>query len=285
MTKDVTVVIPAFNSQATISDAINSAKCPSVAKILVIDDGSSDSTAEYARVAGAEVKSIENGGAAKARQYGLGFAQTDFVLFLDADDILFERPFEVLAAEFRTLASAAIGVIGAYESKLPSGAIEVRHPWAQTITLEGLLKKGFACGPPGCALWTREALLKSYSMQPKALNPRYAEDFETLVRLSMNGEIVTSSQIVCQYAEGTGKSAKFPKRSIASANETRIYYSAHVGFTLKPWSRADICALAIQRLSHARMRTNRLAGFALLAVSICISPIFAFSRLRGKSFG
>lgn len=52
----VTVVIPAYNEESTIGDVVHAVRrhVPE-ARVLVIDDGSTDSTAQEARVAGADV--------------------------------------------------------------------------------------------------------------------------------------------------------------------------------------------------------------------------------------
>jgi glycosyltransferase involved in cell wall biosynthesis len=62
----VAVLVPAFNEQRTIG-AVVSGALPHVASVLVVDDGSTDGTAEAARRAGAEVIS-------HARNLGKGCA-------------------------------------------------------------------------------------------------------------------------------------------------------------------------------------------------------------------
>ncbi len=85
----VTVVIPCYNAAAFIARAVDSvlAQDPSAA-LVVIDDGSSDGSAAVLACYGDRivVKSVPNGGAARARNHGLALAATDYVLFLDADD-------------------------------------------------------------------------------------------------------------------------------------------------------------------------------------------------------
>ena len=49
------VIIPAFNSEKTLSECLNALKCQSIKPLetIVIDDGSKDSTIETARKLGA----------------------------------------------------------------------------------------------------------------------------------------------------------------------------------------------------------------------------------------
>jgi glycosyltransferase involved in cell wall biosynthesis len=80
------VVIPAFNEVATVADVVRPALASGVGPVLVVDDGSSDGTAEAASAAGAEVLRLERnlgkGGALAAAAAALG---STVVVLLDAD--------------------------------------------------------------------------------------------------------------------------------------------------------------------------------------------------------
>jgi len=88
----VTVVIPAFNEAETIHAAINSVLQQSFTdfELLIIDDGSSDATADIAakildpRI---QVLSFENKGLAASRNRGIRHAAGELIAFLDADDL------------------------------------------------------------------------------------------------------------------------------------------------------------------------------------------------------
>lgn len=91
----VSVVIPAFNSEKTIERALYSIinqEGEIDFDIIVVDDGSSDSTAE--KVEGFASKNNvfitlfrqKNSGVASARNKGISIAKGDFIAFLDADD-------------------------------------------------------------------------------------------------------------------------------------------------------------------------------------------------------
>lgn len=90
----VTVVIPAFQAAGTIVDAIASvaAQTHPALEIVVIDDGSTDGTADIARSLipsepRLRVHVQPNAGVAAARNAGIAAAKGAFVAFLDADDV------------------------------------------------------------------------------------------------------------------------------------------------------------------------------------------------------
>jgi glycosyltransferase involved in cell wall biosynthesis len=89
----VSVVIPAFNAERTLLDAIESALAQTHEhlEVIVVDDGSRDRTAAIASSAAARDARVRlvrqpNRGVAAARNAGLELARGDFVAPLDADD-------------------------------------------------------------------------------------------------------------------------------------------------------------------------------------------------------
>src|SRR6187549_2424028 len=88
----VSVIIPTYNHARFLSEAINSAKKQDYTKveIIVIDDGSTDDTAELIQgIKGIKYIRQENGGLSAARNTGYIHSRGDFLVFLDADDLLY----------------------------------------------------------------------------------------------------------------------------------------------------------------------------------------------------
>jgi glycosyltransferase involved in cell wall biosynthesis len=83
----VCVIIPAYNEEAAIAEVVAGLRGAAAwAEILVIDDGSTDSTAERAAAAGARVvRHPYNKGNGAAVKTGLREARSEVVLLLDAD--------------------------------------------------------------------------------------------------------------------------------------------------------------------------------------------------------
>jgi glycosyltransferase involved in cell wall biosynthesis len=86
----VAVIIPAFNSEATIKRAVDSAlnqDYPNM-EIIVIDDGSTDNTQSIVQSYPEPVKCLhqENSGPDTARNLGINSTHAEYIAFLDADD-------------------------------------------------------------------------------------------------------------------------------------------------------------------------------------------------------
>lgn len=88
----VSVIIPTYNRASTICAAIDSALAQtySAVEVIVIDDGSTDHTHQLLQSYQQDRKIVylrqDNGGAAAARNRGIGLARGEFIAFLDADD-------------------------------------------------------------------------------------------------------------------------------------------------------------------------------------------------------
>jgi len=91
----VSIVIPCYNSERTILETLHSIADQTYKhyEVVIVNDGSSDNTeriiSEYATLkTNISVFLQENGGQAKARNYGLTVAKGEYIVFVDADDKL-----------------------------------------------------------------------------------------------------------------------------------------------------------------------------------------------------
>lgn len=96
----ISVVIPAYNAQATITKTIESVRQQTYSdlEIIVINDGSSDRTAEIVNnIKEQRIKlfNYPNGGVATARNRGIAKARGEYIAFLDADDFWTEDKLEL----------------------------------------------------------------------------------------------------------------------------------------------------------------------------------------------
>jgi glycosyltransferase involved in cell wall biosynthesis len=86
----ISVLMPVYNTARYIEDAIASilAQTLPATEIVVIDDGSSDGSAEKAEAfSGVVVLRKEHSGIAETLNHGLARVKADYLSFLDADDL------------------------------------------------------------------------------------------------------------------------------------------------------------------------------------------------------
>lgn len=87
----VSVIIPVYNCEKYLAEAIESVLaqtyCP--IEVIVVDDGSTDRTAEVAKQFSKKIRYYyqKNGGIGLARNTGVDVANGQFLAFLDSDDL------------------------------------------------------------------------------------------------------------------------------------------------------------------------------------------------------
>ena len=92
MSGKVSVIIPAYNAEKYLAEAIESVLAQNYCDVecIVVDDGSTDRTAEIVNGFGQQILYVHQNNAERsvARNTGLTMATGEFISFLDADDIL-----------------------------------------------------------------------------------------------------------------------------------------------------------------------------------------------------
>jgi glycosyltransferase involved in cell wall biosynthesis len=114
----VSILVPAFNAEPWLRDALRSAIAQTwePKEIIVVDDGSTDGTLEIARQFESEqlrVVANEHWGAAATRNEALALSKGDYIQYLDADDVLapdkIEKQMKALGESPENLCIAIIG--------------------------------------------------------------------------------------------------------------------------------------------------------------------------------
>ena len=110
MKSGVAVVIPAFNADRYLGDALRSLREQSLQpdEVVVVDDGSTDRTAAIAQQAGATVIRQQQRGPGAARNRGVEATTAPLIAFLDADDWFAPRKLEAQALAMQSSDAPAV---------------------------------------------------------------------------------------------------------------------------------------------------------------------------------
>ncbi len=194
----VSVIIPCYNQARYLPQAIESVRrqtCQPL-ELLVVDDGSTDDTADVAVHLGAQVLGQPNRGVSEARNAGLAVATGQFVVMLDADDELLPEAIArgVDALSSRPDLSAVVGrcqLMDAAGNPLPA----TYHRIDGANLYREWLSKNFVW-TPGAAMFRREALIRAGGF-PAGLGG--AADYAVYLRLARDGAIAYHGQDVVRY--------------------------------------------------------------------------------------
>jgi Glycosyl transferase family 2 len=111
----VSTIIPVHNRPALLREAVASVLAQSYrpVEIIIVDDGSTDTTgreAEALAEAHLEVRVIHrrNGGPGEARETGRQAASGEFIQYLDSDNLLLPRKFELQIGGLRNCSDCAV---------------------------------------------------------------------------------------------------------------------------------------------------------------------------------
>jgi glycosyltransferase involved in cell wall biosynthesis len=154
----IAVVVPCYNASETLDQTLESVRQQDVpVEVVVVDDGSTDASADIARRFSPWARVIEgpNRGVSSARNRGIAETTAEWLVFLDADDLLkpetlrrrlapaLEAEADVIICEYEELIEGAGGVftVGARRRvdwqalrRDPEGAI-ASHVWTTTAAL------------------------------------------------------------------------------------------------------------------------------------------------------
>ena len=210
----VSVVIPVFNGERFIGDAIRSALGQTFRdfEIIVVDDGSIDQTEKIVRQFSDRVAyhRQENRGAAAARNLGVMCASGEWIAFLDADDIWYPQK---LAVQFEAVAmNPAIAFVYSDMDTIDvHEAILQRNFLTTQVTTQvkrrrrkknqDLASLVFGSQPfpyPSTVLLKRELFSQSGGFSP-LFRRNYHEDFDLFARIAHVAPLHFVPQSLVQY--------------------------------------------------------------------------------------
>ncbi len=197
----VSVIIPVFNLEPFISRAVKSVLAqPEVAECIVVDDGSTDNTADVCRALGQNDPRIrvfrhrQNLGVSASRNLGMENASSPYIAFLDADDYYLPNRFAHTRSIFES-DSSVDAVAEACATLNSKGEIMRTTAVDDNISPDELFLHMEPFGKGGhfsvCALTLKRDALNAVGGFNKSLS--LGEDTEWISRLVMRLKVRTAN--------------------------------------------------------------------------------------------
>jgi len=205
MNPAVSVVIPTFNNAPLLRETLDGVRRQTLKdiEVVVIDDGSTDNTAEAVKNYDQEIIYCyqANKGPAAARNRGVNLARGDYIAFCDHDDIWNDRHLEVLLSCFSSHPNTAMAFDNAaYFGDSLEGSEFHLKPEASRSLIYGKVS-------PKVLLWQYPVASMSVVMVKKVvlkntggLNPRIIalDDLHFYLRLATRADVRYVDYVGCQ---------------------------------------------------------------------------------------
>ena len=215
----VSVVIPCYNHAQFLAQAIESvlAQSYSNVEIIVVNDGSTDNTAEVVK-GYTPVRYVyqKNAGRSNARNTGLEQSRGEFLVFLDADDRLLPHALETGVCCMHEHPECAF-VSGHCHTIDSSGAI---LPSPKQLRVEHehylqLLRGGNYIWCPATVLYQRHIFDFVHGFNPAVIP---VEDYELYLRITRNFPVHCHSKVIAEYRQHSSNTS----RDVATMNRAAL---------------------------------------------------------------
>ena len=224
---DVTTIIPVRNRAKYIARALNSVGSQTYqsAEIIVVDDASTDETPDIIIGLAKEIPNIQlinlkqNVGAAEARNVGIRKAKSNFIAFLDLDDIWYPTKIEKQINEFKK--SDKIIAVFSGSRVIYSDRTFAHIPSAE-VTLADLYYSN-KLSTTSSAVISRKALLEVGGFDPTLPS---CQDWDLFIRLAEIGKIRVVQEELIEFLNHDEERISRNRTSILTGHEIvrdRIY--------------------------------------------------------------
>lgn len=192
----VSVIIPAYNCERFVSVAIDSVLAQSYDdyEIIVVNDGSTDSTCKILSGYSSKIKVIDqpNGGPAEARNTGVKHSGGEYLAFLDQDDAWLPDKLKMQVELLEKNAETALAYTDTYvlsdkafesECSMSLRTFRMRRPRRGRV-LEYLLIENFI--PTSSVMVRKKSILRAGTFDPSVVP---SEDYDMWLRIAAEHEI------------------------------------------------------------------------------------------------
>lgn len=275
----VSIIIPAYNAARYVKGAVDSALAqtyPNV-EVIVVDDGSTDNTAEilspYAAAGKIKYVKQENKGLAGARNAGIRVSRGAYVALLDSDDLFLPEKISRQAAALESHPDFGVcycDLIHFADSQKGRRFYHHRYKYPSGDIFPDLLQAQLV-NP--LAVMLRRSVLDAHGLFDESL--RRSEDWEMWLRLSRAGvKFYYLGEPLAQYRIGQGGANLSSLKSEPEMKEKNLEIFEKLGGTLSPleWERygfAHILKKLRWKVVAAYLMAGRKREAVLKARAVC----------------
>lgn len=288
MTPAVSVIVPAHNAAPTLERTLRAALSQTVSdiEVIVVDDGSSDGTADVASSLAREDSRLRligqaNAGVAAARNAGLAAARAALVAPLDADDLWHPEKLERQAAHLEAAGSAA-GMAYCWSVEIDGADRVVQHR-RDVDRYEGdcvapLIVSNFVGN--GSVPLMRTALVRhvgGWAGEMLAADAQGCEDWLLYLKMARCADIALTPAFLVGYRQSAGamsRSMRSMRRSHGMVLREAQRDAGGLPRCLFRWSRAEF--LAYEAEMRLETPSHDLAAAASFARAVALDPSWAF---------
>jgi glycosyltransferase involved in cell wall biosynthesis len=297
MMSRITTVIPAYNREHLIGETLRSVLSQTRAanEIIVVDDGSTDGTAEAVKQFGKDVRLIRqlNQGAGAARNRGLAEATGEFIHFMDSDDLSSLNTYECqLDAIRKSGADVAYGpwVKTRFENEncTTQPVVLQQKPLPSCVPLNEWVLRGWVTVFQPCLF--RRSILEKAGSYREDLKP--SEDTEYLYRIgSVGAKLIHTPDTLVVYRvhpEGQISSVNTHARQsdwlrLLSVLESHCRQDKSVTpYTRRLFDIRKIASLRAIGNNSDQTLTNELWSTVSLSSLVLYRLTYAFRRLSAR---
>lgn len=260
----VAVVMPAYQAAAFLPTTLPALKrAARGARVVVVDPGSTDGTADVAAALGAEVVRLgRRAGPAEARNEGVARVDADVVLFVDSDCVAADDVVERVHAAFAGTPSL-VSLTGSYDDSPPDPGFFSQYMNLRHHHTHQRARREPASFWAGCGAVRREAFLRCGGFDAVQFPQPMIEDIELGIRLGALGTTRLDPDLQVTHLK---------RWTLASTVRTDVMQRA------LPWSRLLVARGSMPNDLNLRTSQRVAAAVAPLALlSIPALPVLAFA--------
>ena len=257
----ISVILPVFNGEASLAQAINSACLQDVVdmEVILLDDGSSDDSFNIMKAySNSRIRCVSHGnkGLAGTLNRGISLARGRYIARQDQDDLALPGRFARQLAFLE--ANPGIAMVGTW-SQIYSGDVPAqrfhRHPSSnEALQLELLFDNPFVHS----SMMIRVDVLQEMGGYSEDKSRQPPEDYELWSRIAREHRVANIPEVLTVYREVEGSMSRTGDNPFL-ANVIQIS-SENLAALLSPEFSMDECA-ALASLYHGRLSDDKSKAF------------------------